>query len=153
MTMHLAQRLAKKFNSYFTSSNSVDVPDRVSVPRDEWRQLYAAIGTSEVCDLTSPPAAQVISMMPTGWMPDQCAANYYKAGMLKKAPDVVPARVKVTRPVCSDLPFASASLAPGEYECVTNIWGAVSVQASNGSLLGLRLDEFEPIAWRFNDHP
>ena len=32
-----------EFNRYFTSANAVDVPARVSVSRDEWRQLHAAI--------------------------------------------------------------------------------------------------------------
>ena len=35
--------LATEFNRYFTSSNRVDVGERVSVPRDEWRTLMAAI--------------------------------------------------------------------------------------------------------------
>lgn len=36
-------KLAAEFNRYFTSSNGVDVPERVCVSRDEWRQLYAAL--------------------------------------------------------------------------------------------------------------
>ena len=36
-------KLAAEFNRYFTSSNGVDVPERVSVSRDEWRQLHAAL--------------------------------------------------------------------------------------------------------------
>lgn len=38
-----AMKLAAEFNRYFTSSNGVDVPARVSVSRDEWRQLFAAL--------------------------------------------------------------------------------------------------------------
>lgn len=36
-------KLLADFNRYFTSSNGVDVPARVSVPRDEWRALFAAL--------------------------------------------------------------------------------------------------------------
>lgn len=36
-------KLAAEFNRYFTSANGVDVPERVSVSRDEWRQLFAAL--------------------------------------------------------------------------------------------------------------
>lgn len=37
------QKLADEFNRYFTSANDVDVSARVSVSRDEWRELYALI--------------------------------------------------------------------------------------------------------------
>lgn len=40
--MNHALKLAAEFNRYFTSSNGVDVPERVSVSRDEWRRLHAA---------------------------------------------------------------------------------------------------------------
>lgn len=36
-------KLLADFNRYFTSGNDVDVPERVSVPRDEWRELHAAL--------------------------------------------------------------------------------------------------------------
>lgn len=42
----LAAKLAE-FNRYFTSANGVDVGERVSVPRDEWRSLYALLRASE----------------------------------------------------------------------------------------------------------
>lgn len=41
--MSEAMKQAAEFNRYFTSMNGVDVGARVSVPRDEWRALYAAI--------------------------------------------------------------------------------------------------------------
>jgi hypothetical protein len=44
MSNHL-NKLAAEFNRYFTSSNGVDVPEHVSVSRDEWRQLHAALHT------------------------------------------------------------------------------------------------------------
>ena len=36
-------KLLEEFNRYFTSSNDVDVPARISVSRDEWRQLYKSL--------------------------------------------------------------------------------------------------------------
>ncbi len=38
-----AMKLATEFNRYFTSMNGVDVPERVLVSRDEWRELLAAL--------------------------------------------------------------------------------------------------------------
>lgn len=46
-----ALRLIWDFNRYFTSSNGIDVPDRISVPRDEWRKVRDA-----VCAALSHPA-------------------------------------------------------------------------------------------------
>jgi hypothetical protein len=38
-----ALKLAAEFDKRFTSMNGIDVPERVSVPRDEWRALHTAI--------------------------------------------------------------------------------------------------------------
>lgn len=81
---------------------------------------------------------------------DQKAAAYYKAGMLKQAPTWVPSRVRVLREQFGDGPFRGAGVPAGEHDCQCNKWGAVSVAARDGKLLGLRLDEFEPLAWRDN---
>ncbi len=78
---------------------------------------------------------------------DQKAAAYYKAGLLQKAPPFVPARVRVLREQFGDAPFRGAGVAAGECDCQCNKWGAVSVIARDGKPLGLRLDEFEPVAW------
>lgn len=51
-----AMKLAAEFNRYFTSANGVDVPARVSVSRDEWRQLFAAL--SQQPDNTSCKSVQ-----------------------------------------------------------------------------------------------
>lgn len=81
---------------------------------------------------------------------EQKATAYYKAGMLKQAPPWVPARVKVLRDQYGDPPFRGAGVPAGEHDCQSNKWGAVSVIARDGKALGLRLDEFEPLAWREN---
>ena len=78
----------------------------------------------------------------------QCAATQARTG---ERPLYVPSRVRLTRRVRGDGPFCTTTLGPGDYECRSNRLGAVSVQATNGKLLGLRLDEFEPIAWAKNE--
>ena len=65
---------------------------------------------------------------------DQKAAAYYRSGMLKEQ--------------FGDGPFRGAGVSAGEHDCRCNKWGAVSVSARDGKLLGLRPDEFEPVAWR-----
>jgi hypothetical protein len=79
------------------------------------------------------------------------AAAYYKAGMLRKSPPFVPATVRVLREQFGDFPFRGAGVEAGEHECQCNRWGAVSVRDRAGQLLGLRLEEFEPLTWREND--
>ena len=41
--MHKALKLAQEFNKYFNSSNGVDVSARITVSRDEWRELFNEI--------------------------------------------------------------------------------------------------------------
>lgn len=83
---------------------------------------------------------------------EQKEAAYYKAGMLKKAPPFVPARVRVLKEQFGDGPFRGAGVPAGEHDCRCNKWGAVSVSARDGKFLGLRPDEFEPVEWRENVH-
>ena len=88
---------------------------------------------------------------------NQCAAEYYRTAALQKEtvrarrPSYVPRRVRVLWKVRGDGPFADTYVEAGEYDCTSNQYGAVRVKATNGKDLGLRLDEFEPIAWREND--
>lgn len=62
-------KLAAEFNRYFTSSNNVDVPARVTVSRDEWRQLYAAI--EQTLNSSPQPDTKV-------WRCPECGANRLK---------------------------------------------------------------------------
>lgn len=84
------------------------------------------------------------------------AVKYYQAGHTQHKggawakPPFVPSRVRLFRLCRGDGPFMGITVEPGEYECKSNRNGAVSVRASDGSMLGLRLDEFEPIEWREN---
>ena len=47
-----AMKLAAEFSRYFTSGNGVDVPAKVSVSRDEWRALFAAIQQATQAEVT-----------------------------------------------------------------------------------------------------
>jgi len=60
MTTHpTPEALAADFNRYFTSANGVDVPARVSVPRDEWRAVYAALSAELAAAIESNTALRV----------------------------------------------------------------------------------------------
>jgi len=79
------------------------------------------------------------------------ALNYYKSIVLHTRPQYVPAKVSLPLRVSGDSIFDSVSVEPGEYECNSNQWGAISVQAANGRRLGVKPCEFEVIEWRPND--
>lgn len=80
-----------------------------------------------------------------------CALDYYRAAVEKRAPKWVPSRILLKAEVRGDYPIGhNASAAPGEHDCDSNCWGAVSVLASNGTWLGIKPAEFDPIAWRLN---
>lgn len=55
-------------------------------------------------------------------------------------PTFVPSRVRVTRHVRSDIPGGS-HVVPGDYSCDANQWGAISVEAKDGSRLGVKPNE------------
>ena len=81
------------------------------------------------------------------------AVAYYKAAMRREAPPWVPARVRVVHEVFGDGMMRGAGVAPGEHDCECNRWGAVVVLDRAGTRLGLRPQEFEPVAWRENLTP
>ena len=78
------------------------------------------------------------------------ALAYYKSGMLHEAPPYVPARVTLHSRVRGDGPFADTFADAGEHDCESNRWGAISVRATNGKMLGVKPAEFDVVAWRSN---
>lgn len=78
------------------------------------------------------------------------ALAYYKNGMLNEAPPYVPARVKLHARVHGDWPFAETFADAGEHDCESNRWGAISVRAANGKMLGVKPAEFDVVSWRPN---
>lgn len=79
------------------------------------------------------------------------ALAYYKHGMIgDAAPPYVPSRVKLHSRVRGDGPFAGTFADAGEHDCESNRWGAISVRATNGQMLGVKPAEFEVLAWRSN---
>jgi len=94
--------------------------------------------------------------------PAQCAAAYYLVACLQHTqrprpkPPVVPSWIRLRTPVHGDfLTGREVTLDAGEYDCLANRYGAVGVlvNAQTGVKLGLKLDEFEPLAWRDNRDP
>lgn len=90
--------------------------------------------------------------------PADCEKAYYLVSGMQQSvkpvprPPVVPSRVKLHRRVAGDWPIGHLAVAePGEYPCQSNAYGAVSVTAGNGSQLGLRPAEFEPLEWQINE--
>ena len=83
---------------------------------------------------------------------DEAAAalSYYRAGLLQERPEYVPKTVLLTRGACGDGPFRSTRASAGQYAAECNRWGAVSVRATNGQMLGLRPAEFEVTSWTRN---
>jgi hypothetical protein len=79
---------------------------------------------------------------------------YYKIGASQsrtgKMPPFIPSRVRTQKWNRGDFIFADIEAPPGDYACNCNKFGAVSVKASNGKMLGLRLDEFEVLEWKEN---
>lgn len=82
---------------------------------------------------------------------EQRAIDYYSAAAEQRQPNWVPSRVFLKAPVKGDFPIGHNTIAQaGVHECDSNIWGAVSVIASNGERLGIKPAEFRPVAWRAN---
>jgi hypothetical protein len=79
------------------------------------------------------------------------ALEYYQAIAQQRAPKWVPARVYLPDAVRGDgLGGADDVVDAGEHDCQSNQWGAVSVEVSKGRRLGVRLYEFEVVAWVLN---
>lgn len=88
---------------------------------------------------------------------DQMAKEYYLSAATQTRthirPKYVPKKVKLSSTIRGDFPIGHmAAAGPGEFECECNQWGAVSVKAENGTMLGLKLDEFDVIEWKENPH-
>ena len=78
------------------------------------------------------------------------AWNYYKSAIQGARPNYVPSRIYLPNRVQGDGPFRSTFAEAGEHECSSNSWGALSVRATNGQMLGIKPAECEPVAWREN---
>jgi len=81
-----------------------------------------------------------------------CAVEYYRAGLEQRAPKFVPSRVRLHGPVRGDFPIGHLTLAEaGDHDCDSNRYGAISVRAANGKMLGVKPAEFDVITWRENN--
>ena len=79
------------------------------------------------------------------------ATEYYRAGLERRPPKWVPAKVRLQTPVRGDSPIGHTSVAgEGVHDCECNRHGAVTVVATDGKRLGLKPSEFEVVEWREN---
>lgn len=77
------------------------------------------------------------------------ALDYYRAAFRRERPAYVPATIRLLHDVRGDAPLGHRSVArAGKHECECNQFGAVSVRAEDGHMLGIRPAEFEPVTWR-----
>lgn len=75
---------------------------------------------------------------------------FYRAGVEHREPPFIPSRIRLKHRVRGDLIFAATCLEAGEYECESNRYGALSVRAGDGKMLGVKPAEFDVVAWRVN---
>lgn len=77
--------------------------------------------------------------------------DYLQAVVGNTRPNYVPHRIRLDAAVHGDIP-GSGTVAPvGEYECHSNQWGAISVKAANGKMLGIKPSERVVLKWRKNE--
>lgn len=83
------------------------------------------------------------------------ALNYYKATAMQKStgamPIFVPSRIRLLKRISSD-GEKTTQAGPGSFICKSNRFGVVSVRAENGEMLGIKLHEFEPLEWVYNNY-
>ncbi len=81
-----------------------------------------------------------------------CMLDYFSAHQFNRAPAWVPCRIKLEVPITGDFPIGHDTQADeGEHDCDANQWGAMSVRASNGRMLGIKPRECQIIGWRRNE--
>lgn len=73
-----ARELLAEFNRYFTSGNGVDVPERVSVSRDEWRRLFSALASPPVQAREQAKAVAEVVVEPDYWSRGHFHKGYKK---------------------------------------------------------------------------
>jgi hypothetical protein len=119
----------------------------------KWRQAIYDLTINATSSPESEAGATPCAL-PDGPVESDCmkALDYYRAGLEQRAPKWVPCRVLLEGPVRGDYPIGHTTLAEaGEHDCESNRYGAISVRATNGQMLGVKPAEFEPLEWRKND--
>ena len=67
---------------------------------------------------------------------------------MRTIPERIPTRVRVPKTISGEWPvFHDTVVLPGDYDADCNKYGAVSIRATNGKMLGLKPDEFEVLEW------
>lgn len=112
------------------------------------------LGQADLTPCTSDPYGQVVGrpLRRRDMTETEKALQYYKCGINGIPPPFLPKRVLVLSTVRGDGPWRTTVAKPDEYECHSNKFGAVSVKASDGTMLGLKPIEFEVTEWAINPH-
>ena len=76
--------------------------------------------------------------------------EYYEAAAYSRQPKWVPSKIMIPREVRGDMIFAATRVGPGIHECSCNQWGAISVKAENGKMLGIKWNECEIVEFTAN---
>lgn len=97
------------------------------------------------------PNAKPFRAIPPATFEEQMA-DWRTCWFSRVKPDWVPSRVRLLQDVHSDPSrFHSASCAvAGDYDCRSNVFGAISVIADDGKPLGVRPFECEVLAFQVN---
>ena len=77
-------------------------------------------------------------------------SEYFMAAKENRRPAFVPSKIRIHNEVRGDMIFAATRVAPGIHECTCNGWGAISVKAENGKMLGIKWDECEIVEFTAN---
>ena len=81
-----------------------------------------------------------------------CAVDYFSAHHFKRMPAWLPSRIKLDSDLSGDFPIGhDTKVEAGEHDCDSNAYGAMSVRASNGRMLGVMPNECQIIGWRLNE--
>lgn len=94
-------------------------------------------------------------MIPGMITDNEKALDYYRSAALQQygefIPRYVPKRIILPFMVHGDGPFRTTRAYAGEHNAQCNKFGAVSVSANDGRLLGIKLNEFKVLEWADND--
>lgn len=81
-----------------------------------------------------------------------CAVDYFSASHFHRMPEWLPCRINLPQRVTGDFPIGHDTIAEaGEHDCDSNTYGAMSVRAANGRMLGIKPSECQIIGWRRNE--
>lgn len=130
-----------------------DLPDRaaaaVAAIADERSRRFCIAGEKHALLVENHRLKAELSALREQYAEAVRALDYYRAAFRRERPAYVPATIRLLHDVRGDATIGHRSVArAGEHECECNQFGAVSVRAEDGHMLGIKPAEFEPVTWR-----